>query len=143
MKLRRVIVCVVTSPLFLSAGAAFAMDPLTDPQMDVVVAGAVTQIDCSSCIVASSSSASQNGVLVTMTDSRIVPTANSGGSGSTGDSGGSGNDGGTSDNSGTGGNNGANGSNSGSPFPTPPQVTVPQSFVTAIIQLSGFNPVAP
>jgi hypothetical protein len=71
------------------AGSASATGRLSDQQLDTVAAGQFPAIDCPGCTLASSSSASTNGVTTTINTSTIFlpPTAPGGGSNNGGNGG--------------------------------------------------------
>jgi hypothetical protein len=146
------------------AGVASAADLLNDEQLDRVVAGDIPNIYCPTCIVASSSSVSVNGITVN-TSMTMQPTTGGadggtnagGGSTGTGDMSGTGGAGGTGDTGGTGGTGddgsgsgdtgGSNGTviggGGGSNSPGPVVVSPPASFVANLVHYAGFNPVSP
>lgn len=138
-------------------GLASAADRLNDAQLDHVVAGETPNIYCPTCIVATSSSVSINGITTTVNMTTMPPTGGSGGgSDNTGDTGGSGNTGGTGgsgdtggggsgDTGSTGGNTGTviGGGGNGSSNEGPIVVSPPASFVANLVHSAGFNPVLP
>ena len=70
--------------LSFMAGNASAASKLSDLRLDTVTAGAPFGFDCPGCTLASSNSASNNGITMSTSSAVIVPNPGSPGSGSTG-----------------------------------------------------------